>query len=257
MSLRRPFSVANVMPDSISSVSDYRCLESGTLGARGAVPDRALMHRFPPLGSLIPFGCSREYRVSKSAGECSKTHPLRGPKSEMARTARDFPAFPLIEASHPAGNLSARSQDCSQTAVFRGTNLTHCEPVDIYWRRQWLALHVATRLMHPERNIREQFPFKALALVAILVLALLGGLLHQHKSASDADACSYCHAGIETPVLDLGAALVATNSAVVGFTTPARPSRPRPVVPFSTLVPRAPPATTYPVIFWEGCAGLA
>jgi hypothetical protein len=113
------------------------------------------------------------------------------------------------------------------------------------------------RLKHPERSIRAQVPIKAIAIVAILVLGLVGSLFHHHESASESAACSYCHAGVQTPVMDLAGALVAPSFAVVGFVTLARLSRLPRIVQFSTLIPRAPPTTMHPATFWEACVGLA
>ncbi len=96
------------------------------------------------------------------------------------------------------------------------------------------------RLNYLEWSIREQFPIKALAIVVILVLGLLGGLLHHHESEGDFDACSYCHAGFLRPVIDLTVALAATTFAVVGLVASSRSARLPRVVHFSTLVPRAP-----------------
>ena len=58
-----------------------------------------------------------------------------------------------------------------------------------------------------------------------------------------------------TDLLDLAGALVATTFAVVELLAPTRPSHLPGAVHFSTLIPRAPPATTHPVMFWEGCVG--
>ena len=97
---------------------------------------------------------------------------------------------------------------------------------------------------------------KALAVVAVLVVVLLGGLSHHHTSAADADACSYCHVGLETRVIDLTAAGLRPPLASIGYITPTRPSRLPRIVHFLTLIPRAPPITTHPVMFREGCVGL-
>jgi hypothetical protein len=112
------------------------------------------------------------------------------------------------------------------------------------------------RLKNPARSSRNQVPVKALAIVAVLLLGLLGGLLHHHESAKESDACSYCHAGFQTPVIDLARALIATTFAAFGFVVPAWPAY-LPQVHFSTIPPRSPPATTHPELFWECCAGLA
>jgi hypothetical protein len=101
---------------------------------------------------------------------------------------------------------------------------------------------------HPERDIRGEFAKKAVLIVAMLVLGLLAGLFHHHESASDYNACSYCHASVQTRVLDLAGALLARTSGVVGFVTPTRPSPLPRAVHFSLLVPRAPPVTTHPVV---------
>ena len=96
--------------------------------------------------------------------------------------------------------------------------------------------------------MQKRFPTIAVAIVIILILGLLGGLFHHHESESDQIACSYCHAGLQTPVFDLAGALVVTTFAPVGFVTPRRASRIPRLVQSSTLVPRAPPATTFAVM---------
>jgi len=96
---------------------------------------------------------------------------------------------------------------------------------------------------------------KAAAIVAILLLGLLVGLLHHHRSSADSDACSYCHAGVQTPGANLASALVATSFAVVGLAAPIQTAHPFEIGYFSTLIPRAPPVTTQPVMFREGCPG--
>jgi hypothetical protein len=112
------------------------------------------------------------------------------------------------------------------------------------------------RLNHPERSIKGRLPIKALVIFAILVLALLGGLFHHHESASDSSACSYCHVGVQTPVIDLADALVAPFFAAVGSVAPTLVSDLPRTVHFSTLIPRAPPITIHPAMLWEGCVGL-
>jgi hypothetical protein len=119
-----------------------------------------------------------------------------------------------------------------------------------------LALQGTMRFKHPDRSVQDEFPMKALAVVAVLVVVLLGGLSHHHTSAADADACSYCHVGLETPVIDLTGSRVATALASVGYVTPTRPYRLPRIVHFLTHIPRAPPVTTHPVMFREGCVGL-
>jgi hypothetical protein len=112
------------------------------------------------------------------------------------------------------------------------------------------------RLSHLERSIRGQFPTKGIAIVAILVLGLLGGLFHHHESESDSAACSYCHSGVQTPVAHLAAALVAPFITAVESVTRTWTAHLPQIVHFSTLIPRAPPVTTDPAVYREGCAGL-
>ena len=119
-----------------------------------------------------------------------------------------------------------------------------------------LAVHDTMTFEHRGQAFRDRFPIMRLAIVFILVLVLLGGLFHHHESQSDSAACSYCHAGVQTPVIDLAGALAVPFLANVGSVIPTRPSCLPRVVQFSTLVPRAPPVTTHPVVFWEGCDGL-
>src|ERR1700752_2040048 len=90
------------------------------------------------------------------------------------------------------------------------------------------------------RSTKKGLPAIAFAVVAILILVLLGGLFHHHESEVEVAACCYCHAGVQSPVFDLP--IVWTPLAPVGFATPARPGRVSGVVRFSKLAPRAPPA---------------
>jgi hypothetical protein len=128
--------------------------------------------------------------------------------------------------------------------------------VNAYPRKSTTRSAHTMRHKHSERSIRGQFPLTGLAIVAILVLVLLGGLFHHHESASDSAACSYCHAGVQTPVVDLAGALVTPSFAAVGSVAPAQPSDFPRISHFSTLVPRAPPVPNHPLMFWEGCVGL-
>lgn len=89
----------------------------------------------------------------------------------------------------------------------------------------------------------------ATALVAILIIGLLGGLFHHHENETEAAACSYCHAGVQTSVSDLAQTLPAPFFAIVG-TAPIEPvSRPAPVLLPSNRTPRAPPSLTHPAAF--------
>ena len=120
--------------------------------------------------------------------------------------------------------------------------------------RQRLALDLTMKLRHS--IVRSELAFKTLAIIAVLALGLLGGLFHHHLSARDSDACAYCHAGAQTPVIDLAGTLVVPFFAVVGMATPSWVSQLPRIVPTSALVPRGPPATPHLAKFWEGCGGL-
>ena len=111
-------------------------------------------------------------------------------------------------------------------------------------------------LDHEDQDILGPFPARKTALVAILVLVLLGGLFHHHEMASDSDGCSYCHAGIQTPVIDLTGALVTPAFTVVGAVAEQLPFHHARILHFSLLVPRAPPLSTLCTVFGEGCVGL-
>jgi hypothetical protein len=87
-----------------------------------------------------------------------------------------------------------------------------------------------------------------IAVAAIVILGLLGGLLHQHESASDEASCSYCQAGLQTPVKDLVCTLTVPFLEVFGPVDAERPSISVPARPISTRTPRAPPVTTSSVI---------
>src|SRR5690349_9531960 len=101
------------------------------------------------------------------------------------------------------------------------------------------------KLKHPERSIRGQFPMTGLAIAAILILGLLGGMSHHHESKSGSAACSYCHTGTQMPVLNLAAALVGLFFAAAGPVTPFGPFQLPRIVHFSPLIPRGPPTTTH------------
>jgi hypothetical protein len=109
-----------------------------------------------------------------------------------------------------------------------------------------LSQHDGMRLNH------RQIAIQGSAIIALVVLALVGGLFHHHESASDSDACSNCHAGVQTPVIDLTAALITPFLAVIGSVTSTQVSFFPRVAYVSTLIPRAPPNTTHAVVFWEG-----
>ena len=113
------------------------------------------------------------------------------------------------------------------------------------------------RVTHPNRSRGNGVPIRALIAIAVLGLVLFGYLLHRHESAAEAATCSYCQAGVETPVPDLSGVLATTSFVVVWCVAPAPRCRLPRVVHFSTLVPRAPPVTTLPLKFWEGCVGVA
>lgn len=120
--------------------------------------------------------------------------------------------------------------------------------MDVYGGKEQLALHDSMRFEHRERSTPEWFPTIGFAIVAIVVLGLLGGLLHHHESESDEITCCYCHAGPQTRVFDLARAWVVTTLAPAGFVTPLRLSCIPRMIHFSTLVPRAPPVTVVPVM---------
>ena len=113
------------------------------------------------------------------------------------------------------------------------------------------------RVTHPDRSGGNGVPIRALVAVAVLGLVLFGALLHRHASDADAATCSYCQAGVETPVPELSGVLTTTSFVVVWCVTQTPPCRLPRVVHFAALVPRAPPATTLPVILSEGCVVLA
>ena len=96
-----------------------------------------------------------------------------------------------------------------------------------------------------------------LAIVAVLVLGLLGGLFHHHESESESAACSFCHAGVQIAVADPAGALGAPFFEAVGSIAPTWPSRIPRIVHYVTLVPRAPPATTHSVVFGEGAVDVS
>jgi hypothetical protein len=97
-------------------------------------------------------------------------------------------------------------------------------------------------------------PLAAMAIVALLILGLLGGLFHHHKNEKDAAACSYCHSVIQTPVQDLARNLPSPAFRVVGAAIPNPVSRWAVILPNSSTTPRAPPSATRLVLFWESCA---
>jgi len=107
------------------------------------------------------------------------------------------------------------------------------------------------------RHIACRFPTGASVVIAVLVLALLGGLFHHHETASESDACPYCHAVVQTPVADLGRILPTPFFEVIGTVTLAPVGRLVSIRPFLITDPRAPPASTHPALVRESWTGLA
>ena len=107
-------------------------------------------------------------------------------------------------------------------------------------------------LMNPRFSSRmpgPRVPLAAMAVVAILIIGLLGGFLHHHQNAAEAAACSYCHAGVQALVSDLARTLPTPFFTIVG-TAPIEPvSRWAPVLLPSNTTPRAPPIPTHPAAF--------
>jgi hypothetical protein len=106
------------------------------------------------------------------------------------------------------------------------------------------------------RRIAVRFPTAAMVIIAVLILALVGGLFHHHETAAESAACAYCHAGVQTPAADLGRVLPTPFFTVIGAVTLSPVCRWAPILPFASPIPRAPPVSTDPVFFREG-AGLA
>ena len=97
-------------------------------------------------------------------------------------------------------------------------------------------------------------PLAAMAIVALLILGLLGGLFHHHENEKDADACAYCHSVVQTPVQDLARTLPCTAFRVVGTAIPNPVSRWVEILPNLSTTPRAPPSATRLILFSESCA---
>jgi hypothetical protein len=99
--------------------------------------------------------------------------------------------------------------------------------------------------------------FRAISVIAVLILVLVGGLLHHHENAKEAVACSYCHASVHAPVQDLARKLPTPFFKVIGTASPSSVSRCAAILPVSSTTPRAPPSATHLVLFWESCAVAA
>ena len=109
----------------------------------------------------------------------------------------------------------------------------------------------------PQRRGRAFASIRAIAIVAILLAALVGGAFHHHTSTSEATACPVCHTGLERPAADLAAVLASPRFGPIGSVVTARFHNPAPILLVSGLIPRAPPASTPPAMFWESCADFA
>jgi len=95
--------------------------------------------------------------------------------------------------------------------------------------------------------------FWRVAGTAVLILALLGGLIHHHESESDAAVCSYCHANVQTPVPNLARTLPAPRLIVVATLFLVPVSRWVHAFAVSSPIPRAPPIATPSTLFWKNC----
>jgi len=91
--------------------------------------------------------------------------------------------------------------------------------------------------------------FRAIAVIAVTIVVLLGGLVHHHANESDESACSYCHAGVQAPVPDLARTLSAPCFAQVADVVPDPISRSVSAQSFSSLIPRAPPSVNSTNLF--------
>jgi hypothetical protein len=107
-----------------------------------------------------------------------------------------------------------------------------------------------------ENGLPRHSSIKRVILIALLIIGLFGGLLHQHASDTDCVACVLCHAGGQTSVTDLASAL-ATPFLNIGATVWAWdevvPTTPRVAV----AVPRAPPVPSHPAMLRNGRTGPA
>src|SRR5260370_35775994 len=79
-----------------------------------------------------------------------------------------------------------------------------------------------------------------LTIVAVVILGLFGGLFHIHSSDSEAAACCYCHAGLETPGGDLACSSTGPLFTVLRFPRPASSAQPAPLFQFYNRIPSAP-----------------
>jgi hypothetical protein len=123
----------------------------------------------------------------------------------------------------------------------------------------WRPRQSANTMMFtsPQQPAAPRILTQRIAIAAVLLVGLFGGLLHHHDSESELITCSYCHVGSQRPIADLAVALTEPSFAEVGYVTSALRLRSAPILRFSTLIPRAPPASTQPASIWESPAGLA
>lgn len=98
--------------------------------------------------------------------------------------------------------------------------------------------------------------FTRIALLAVLVLGLLGGLFHHHQSDSDCASCPLCHVGVQTPVENLVCSLVIPLFNTIGTVSLAQPHEVGRIDRFDPTIPRGPPSRIPLVISGKSRAGL-
>ncbi|HVB33400.1 MAG TPA: hypothetical protein VNJ52_03360 [Patescibacteria group bacterium] len=80
-----------------------------------------------------------------------------------------------------------------------------------------------------------------LALSALLLLLVAGGLIHQHRSAAEAAACVICHVA-NAPLAPVAPAVIVPSTVIVAPAPQARKELPRKEIVHLQSPSRAPPA---------------
>lgn len=119
-----------------------------------------------------------------------------------------------------------------------------------------LQSHIRT-LGTPNTKLRMRVNVARLFLLALLILALLGGVFHHHQSGSDCAACMLCQGAVQTPDAELAGHLGVPLFKPVGFLSPAAGQFIAGLAQFAPLVPRAPPSPIPLAMFREGGAAGA
>jgi hypothetical protein len=159
------------------------------------------------------------------------------------------PINPLFNAVSPQPAL-ARIRDCRSSVDPPGR--AHIQPTN-------QICIAGTKIVDYDRHnpgtgmstLIKQNGMVRLCLVLIVLAGLVAGLFHQHVNRTEAVACPYCHALVQTAVPNLARLLCAPHFCPVALAAQASCEQGLRPVAISQVIPRAPPAPPLLMVSWR------